>query len=315
MPTNIITALGISWKLHVQEFATLTYDHPTFGILEYTGRKKWLCDNTNTVYLTRWGTLPDPSVERVLPPSICIRPNYDAVCGCATGDLSGYQNPADKCLCADPECPLPEFLTVFCSTCSERCDGFAVKGVRAGRDCPLNPSYTMTCTLCGLTISATWYCCGGQWRADVYNNGTFCSTQTLGNTRCPLTLQVGSAPFCVTWTCTGAPPTCCAGLTGNLNGSVTGVSGCGCTDTVAFTLNQVAPGVASWHGSFTLCGVSYSITSLACNSGAWPLQISSPEGSCNVTSSATNQVDCPSVLLTFTGLTCGRCVFNITLTL
>ena len=190
MPANnIIDALGYSWVLHVDSVASLEYDHPTFGLLEYRGKsgEPWLCDNVNTLHLTQQGSLPDG----VMPLKVCIRPKYNGECG--DYDLNRYDPPEDKCACADPECPQEHTLWLKCDTCKESDTQTVSSGGDPGLDCPNNPSYTMTSSLCGQTLKVTWYCCDGEWKADITVNGTFCETATLGPpaTRCPLTMGTG----------------------------------------------------------------------------------------------------------------------------
>ena len=75
---------------------SLEWDHPEFGILQYTEREShpWICDNTNTLFLRTKGTLPDG----ILPQQVCIIPRFveePLIINC-------YENPADNGNCCDP---------------------------------------------------------------------------------------------------------------------------------------------------------------------------------------------------------------------
>ena len=319
---NIIDALGISWVLDTSsDYATLSYAHPVLGLLQYTGTATWIVDNVNTVHLTSRGSLPGPEDEgyvKVLPDEVCIRPLFDAN-GCGCYDLVTYDNVDNQCACKDPGCDcIPEKMCLDCDGSTECCEGNACIGGRDGVNAPSGPSRELCCTLLGVNVCGVWYCSAGQWKVDIYCNDVLITTNDISHEGCPL--KLGTTSFdgcedcvvCVGDDCEPPPPAvCCDGLSGNLNGSVTGVSGCGCTDTVAFTLSQMGP---TWFGSFTLCGSVFSVTSLTCTAGAWLLQISNATTGCGVTSTDQNEVSCPSVLLTFVGLVCGACTFDMTIT-
>lgn len=173
---NIIDQLGISWTLHVDTIATLYYDHPVFGYLEYTGVDgvPWLCDNTNTLYLTSQGTGEAALPDGVLPKKVCIRPKYSGECG--DYDLNTYNPPGDKCLCKDIECDfyLPLFLT--CDGVTDNCIGHFIKGDDATECEASGPTYTAQCPLNGTLMEVRIYCKAGTWMADIYDDGTLCDS-------------------------------------------------------------------------------------------------------------------------------------------
>ena len=244
---NIIDQLGTSWKLTVQEFAVYSYQHPTFGYLEYTGRTAWLCDNVNTVWLTQQGSLPD----NVLPPSICIGPKYDGECGYY--DVSGYPDPADKCACADPECPFLGFIALTCNGVTQTCSGMTTHPGRAGADNPSGPSYELCCTLHGKEICFVTYCSDGQWKTDIYCDGVLQNTQDVSSGRCPFTL----GGFTLTLTCDlncdvcvgpdcPPPSTCDPSNCDDFPDTMTiNFSGSTCL-TGSTTITRTAPGSTSW---------------------------------------------------------------------
>lgn len=293
---NIIETLGISWRLSVQEFATLTYDHPEAGLLQYTGDVPWICNNVNTLKLTSQGDLDDG----VLPPSVCIRPSYDtAGCGCAVGDANEYPEPADKCRCADPGCPFDEFLIFSCDDCTERFDG-TVTSVGGGVNCPENPGYQLEATLCGVDLRVVWYCCGGQWYADVYQNGLLCFTAELSNTRCPLTLAAGSGGMCVdecTSGCTGVGGDCDDGVADDCCATEPSVAYLDVVSSAYTGTVSMAGGAGTHSWSGVDGGFAWTVT---CSGGTWTVDGTSGAAGCSLTGTA-SLASCDPIDVTFAG--------------
>lgn len=272
---NIIDQLGTSWKLHVQEFATFSYDHPTFGLLEYTGTEAWLCDNVNTLSLTSQGNLPDG----VLPQKVCIRPKYDGKCGCY--DTVIYQSASEQCECGDNGCPQTHTLWLRCDDCYEndtQTISRTVPGI--GRSCS-SPSYSMTSSLCGQTLLVTWYCCGGGWLADVTLNGNFCGTYPVPLlSKCPLVIGVGTSSCDLSYytdcesTCIGIdeecePPDPCGECSDPMpGGTLTGdlvVTGCNCLASQTVTFTKVG---CEWLANLSvICGGA--TAKIVCTGGNW----------------------------------------------
>jgi len=202
MTTSIIDALGISWRLQVQEFAVLSYSHPEFGSLEYTGLTEFIPANVNTLHLTSQGSLPDG----VLPKNICVRPKYDAVCGCY--DVTEYDPPEAACLCKDPGCPcIEQKICLECTidgiTSVECCEGQACIG-REGVNAPAGPSRELCCTLLGVNVCGVWYCdASGQWWVDIYCDDVLTASNEISHSGCPLVLgttSFGGCPGCTVTT-------------------------------------------------------------------------------------------------------------------
>ena len=308
---NIIDQLGTSWKLTVQEFAVYSYNHPTFGYLEYVGREAWLCDNTNTVWLTQQGTLPDG----VLPKSICIRPKYDGVCGCY--DKNWYPTPEDACLCADNGCPQKHTLWLRCGNCFESDTQTISRGGDPGVLCPDNPSYTMEAVLCGQTLRVTWYCCGADgWYADITLNGNFCESFPLGQalTRCPLTIATGASDACAPYFidcscgCIGIDaecppceePACCDDEPTELTATVD--STCTLFDGLVFTATGGA-GSHVWNGTADAGAFGTAVIEIRCTEGSWECVLSHSFGlSCDFLLAPADSQSCDPIELTFSGV-------------
>ena len=219
---NIIDALGISWVLDTSsDYATLSYNHPVLGLLQYTGTATWIPDNVNTVHLTSRGSLPAPGDEgyvKVLPDEVCIRPLYDAN-GCGCYDLVTYDNVDNQCACKDPGCDcIPEKMCLTCDGSTECCTGNACIG-RDGVNNPSGPSYEMCCTLLSVNVCGVWYCSAGSWFVDIYCNDVLITTNGIDHEGCPL--KLGTTTFDGCEDCVGCvgddceppppPPVCPAG--------------------------------------------------------------------------------------------------------
>ena len=303
---NIIDQLGTSWKLDVAAVATFSTGQSTFGYLSYVGDpdKPWLCDNVNTLHLASKGILPDG----VLPDHVCIRPKYDGECG--DYDLNGYPVPEDKCLCADPECPHEFDLFVECNDCRETDTQTISKGGDPGLDCPENPSYTMTSVLCNQTLKATWYCCSGDWRADITVNGTYCMTVPLGPPaeRCPLVIGPGisDCDYLYVDCPVTTPPIdqcCCPDdpVAGTLYLTGSMASGCACAGSISATLTYNG---TKWTGTAATVGCLGNVPiELTCTGGTclWVLGLdyTACGGSADVLSAVTTS--CNPFILTFGG--------------
>jgi hypothetical protein len=295
MPT-IIETLGISWRLSVQEFATLTYDHPEAGFLQYTGDVPWLCNNVNTLKLTSQGSLDDG----ILPPSVCIRPSYDtAGCGCDVGDENLYPVPADKCACADPGCLFNDFLVFKCDECEERFDGTVTK-TSGGVNCPDSPAYQLEATLCGVVVKIVRYCCGGQWYADFYNDGMLCFTAATDNEKCPLVIDPAFGSQCAgdcTTGCIGGGTDCDDGVADDCCDTEPAttyldVSSSAYTGTVTMTGGA---GTHSWAGVDG--GFAWTVT---CSSGTWTVAGTSGASGCSLSGTA-SLASCDPIDVTFAG--------------
>ena len=345
---NILEKWGISWSLNVAEPATLTYDHPSFGVLIYTTSmdEPFLCDNVNTLYLTAQGELPDG----VMPESICVRPRYSGCGGAMDYDVKSdaYEEVEDQIACCDPACgsigPIP--ITVRCCFSLERCETtFVAQTTLLGRDSPAGPSYLGSCTLHGVLWTGVIYCDGVRWKTDWYCKSPreFFITTTHTHTCCPLTLSVeywpdnfGGVKCCPVQECK------CCDTTGTdydtLEMSITFPADCAqdrlptaCTFSrpVTMTLSMTRAGTYPnhvWTVDPILCDPDYGFDmSVSCLNGQWSLLYNFgggiPAAICNPNSgtlTATNSALCPAILLEWTNpIVCDNaCVLvsNITIT-
>lgn len=307
---NIIDALGISWVLDTSsDFATLTYQHPVLGLLQYTGDVPWIADNVNTLTLTSRGDFPFPGDEgyvKVLPDSVCIRPLYDSN-GCGCYDRVTYDSAAVQCACKDPGCDcIPEFMCLTCDGDKECCTGNACVGGRVGVVSPSGPSRELCCTLLGVLVCGVWYCSGGQWKVDIYCNGVLITTNDISHEGCPLVL--GSTAFsgcvdcegCVGEDCDPDPPpgvttTCCGEPTPEtLTASITYSGGCTCPATSTLAYNAA---LVRWDGTFPGCTGPFR---LECVGVVW--QLTTSGGTFNAVT-----VVCSPISITFTGVTFVDC--------
>ena len=299
---NIIDALGISWKLDTSsDYATLTYNHPVLGLLQYTGTATWIADNVNTVHLTSRGSLPAPGDEgyvKVLPDEVCIRPLYDAN-GCGCYDLVTYDNVDNQCACKDPGCDcIPEKICLDCNGTVECCEGNACIG-RDGVDNPSGPGYELCCVLLGVNVCGVWYCSAGQWKVDIYCNDDLITTNDISHEGCPL--KLGTTTFdgcedcvvCVGDDCEPPPPPdtlCCPpSATPNTLTLSDGVGGSIVITRVGIT--------CVWQGTGTICG----------SLGTWTLEAGAvgPPITWNVRTPAGGVIpmtgSCPPMDLSFVG--------------
>jgi hypothetical protein len=267
---NIIDALGISWKLDTSsDYATLSYNHPVLGLLQYTGTAIWIADNVNTVHLTSRGSLPAPEDEgyvKVLPDSVCIRPLYDSN-GCGCYDLVTYDNVDNQCACKDPGCDcIPEKMCLDCDGTVECCTGNACIGGREGVNAPSGPSRELCCTLLGVNVCSVWYCSAGQWKVDIYCNDVLITTNDISHEGCPL--KLGTTSFdgcedcvvCVGEDCDPDPPdglNCCCepvSVPGTLTATLYDAG-----NAVICTVT-ITGGPTSWSGTNTCGPTTYDIT-------------------------------------------------------
>ena len=274
---NIIDALGISWVLDTSsDYATLSYNHPVLGLLQYTGTATWIPDNVNTVHLTSRGSLPGPEDEgyvKVLPDSVCIRPLYDANgCGCYD-TTEKYDTVENQCACKDPACDcIPEKICLDCDGTVECCEGNACIG-RDGVDNPSGPGYELCCTLLGVNVCGVWYCSAGQWKVDIYCDDVLKTTNDISHEGCPL--KLGTTGFsgcddcvvCVGDDCEPPPPLnedCCLGISMPTNLSLAGGGG-------TVTLVGAGGAARTWGGTGTICGLTGPWGISCTGAGVWTL--------------------------------------------
>lgn len=326
---NIIEAYGISWRLIVGARATLSYDHPAFGLLQYTGESDWLCDNVNTLHLTSKGSLPDG----VLPLHVCVRPRYDGGCGCY--DLNTYNPPEDKAKCCDPECPIIKDLWFECNGVRETCTAtFTVGGGNGleGVCSPSGPTYGGSCTLATVLVEVNYYCAGGQWMADVYNTSAtgpnagvrqLCqSCIPITHECCPLRLGDGVVDTPCDVECDsggGVTTDCCpddevpSTLTASF-GPNTETPGCDEGTAEGTTLSLVYDSVNEWWDGSTTTDTGNLGLRIWCDAGTWM-----GEPRCNGTAanspSPLTLVSCAPFEATTTatfGASCGGCTESAT---
>lgn len=301
---NIIEAYGVSWRLIVGARATLSYDHPSFGLLQYTGESDWLCDNVNTLHLTSRGSLP----EGVLPLHVCVRPRYDGECGCY--DLNTYNPPEDKAKCCDPECPIIKDLWFECNGVRETCTTtFTVGGGNGleGVCSPSGPTYGGSCTLATVLVEVNYYCAGGQWMADVYNTSAtgpnagvrqLCqSCIPITHECCPLRLGDGVVDTPCDVECStggGCDPIDCGAFPDTVTATFSG-SACFSGTITMTTLDHIA-----WAGD-SLVGGRWSV-SMICN-GDGTFSINAIDGNsppeCAVSQFESTSAECNPVAISF----------------
>jgi len=345
---NILAKWGVSWVLNVAEPATLTYDHPSFGVLIYTTSEDepWICDNVNTMYLTAQGDLPDG----VMPESICVRPRYSGCGGATDYDVKSdaYEEVEDQIACCDPACgsigPIP--IKVLCCVNFEECSTtFTAQKTLLGRDSPAGPSYLGSCTLHGVLWTGVVYCDGVRWKTDWYCKSPreFFVTTTHTHTCCPLELSIEYWPDGLNGVkCCPVQECKCCDTTGSnyetLDMSITFPADCAqdrlpaaCTFSrpVTMTLSMTRSGTYPnhvWTVDPILCDPDYGFDlSVSCLNGTWSLLYNFgggiPAALCNPNSgtiTATNSALCPAILLEWTDpIVCDNaCVLvsNITIT-
>lgn len=305
---NIITALGISWRLNVAEVSTLSFQHPTFGLIEYqnSADAPWLCGNLNTMNLV---TKPDSLPDGVLPLKVCVRPKFDGECAEGCYDLNTVYIPASaKCACKDPECDftLPLFLT--CNGVTESCIGQFTAGSAATECDAAGPVYSATCVLNSVSMEVRIYCDGtGSWYADIYNDGVLCTgCVAMSPTFCPFTMAGGGAvPICSTCVpCIGddCETPCDATDCANFPDTMTATfSGSACFSGSA-TLTRDLGVPTQWNGD-SLVGGRWSIV-MDCNGdGTFTMSAIDGDTQCAAMGWASTSAECNPASISFASAT------------
>ena len=343
--TNSDPCGTLDWLYELDiETKTVTYSPSGSGqTATWTLTGDWNCTEPNNLELT------DADGITGLPKFLCVVPSEELqlpfcedhyVSGSGPGSLDdvGYDDDTERCACADGGCPQTHTLWLRCDECYEsdtQTISATIPGI--GVECD-NPSYTMTSVLCSQTLVVTWYCCGGDWLADVTLNSNFCGTYPVPRTSsCPLVLGPGTSACDLSYyldcdaACIGIDaecelPTCCAefyddqpddpfaGSPVVLDAAFVPIGTCyGSTAEFTGSLTYDS-GADEWSGNVTNGTDTFAVTA-TCSGGTWTVLATAGAEGCSFTVVTMSEVDCPSLLLTGTGSfgsdpTCGGCSFN-----
>lgn len=318
--TPVVDVFGISWELDVTAAgATLSWDHPVFGLLSYEKATPWVCNNTNTMVLTSHGTLPDA----FMPHHICVTPRFDtdAAGGCKGSKCyddctdAGYASQEDRCACCD-SCQPCAFIVCGSSVVELTRPGVGpdpVSGASGnafkGGSFTSGPGFVL---YCDASVP--------EWKVDVYCDGVYRGTANDPSFECRNNVMYYSFvfDFDTGGCCSTTPTECCDPEPETLTAEIT--SACTFIDGAVVTMTRGTAG--HWTGTVVMPVIGTVGVELICSAGVWECLIEISFGlSCIFSLTSPTDVECDPFLVSFTGVlddlaecTCQGATISVTFT-